>query len=82
MARFHRSVSAGGNFEARLHAHLERNAAAWTPYDCVVFLGGFNDVHRHQEYPSCVIATSSGSGSSSSRSSHSVATFTQAMLQT
>ena len=68
---------AGGNFEERLRARLEDNAGAWAPYNCVVFLGGFNDVHRHRECPSCVIATLSGSGSSSSRGSHSLVTITQ-----
>jgi len=52
MVRHHRAVSAGGNFHTRMHAHLRSNAATWSPYDGVVILGGFNDVHRVEQYPS------------------------------
>jgi hypothetical protein len=31
--------------------HVEQHAATWKPYDYVVILGGYNDVHRLQEYP-------------------------------
>jgi len=48
-----------------MHAHLKSNAASWVPYDGVVILGGYNDVHRVAEYPSCFRAMSSGSSSSS-----------------
>ena len=68
MIRFHRAVSAGANFPTRMTANIEQYSATWTPYDCVVILGGFNDIHRLQEYPECVKPTwsaSSGSGSSS-----------------
>ena len=59
---------AGGNFPTRVHAHLRSNADKWVPYDGVVILGGYNDVHRVAEYPSCVRTMSSGSSSSASRS--------------
>ena len=68
MIRFHRAVAAGANFHTRMAAHLGHNTGTWVPYDCVVLLGGYNDVHRLQEYPACVKAissVSSGSGSSS-----------------
>ena len=68
MIRFHRAVAAGANFPTRMAANLGQYLDTWTPYDCVVLLGGYNDVHRVQEYPECVKPTwsaSSGSGSSS-----------------
>ena len=71
MIRFHRAVAAGANFYTRLAAHLEHNTEAWVPYHCVVLLGGCNDVHRVQEDPACVKATSSASSGSSSSSSGS-----------
>ena len=48
-----------------MHAHLKSNAASWVPYDGVVILGGYNDVHRVAEYPSCFRAMPSGNISSS-----------------